>query len=471
MTPRISSPRLRAILGSDRGDGPAYLWLADGIRSAVADGRVLHGMRLPSERELAPALGVSRTTVTKAYGLLVERGFAQARQGSGTTVTVPGGPVDDGQEPLWDEPADPANADLIQAAPAATPGLHAAFEAALAELPRYTGGRGYYPHGVPGLCEAIAQRYRDRGAPTSADQIVVTGGANAAMSLVLAALTAPRSRVLLESPGYPNTVAAVRGTSRRAQATTPIGATEGHPDLRAFADAAASSAATMVVLDFQNPTGHIVSDETRADLAAIWRRNHALAIVDETLSETWLDRAPDVAPMAAHHPDVITVGSASKTYWGGLRLGWVRAPRHLVGALAAARRSFDLGSSVLEQLALAELLHAQPGLHDDTRSALRESRDLLLAFGNELGWRTTIPSGGLSIWWRLPEPRSNQLVRAAARSGVGLLPGSAFAVDGHGLDSFVRTPFALRPDQISQLLPALAQAARTVGAVGEPASV
>lgn len=123
---------------------------------------------------------------------------------------MPGGPVDDGQEPLWDEPADPANADLIQAAPAATAGLHAAFEAVLAELPRYTGGRGYYPHGVPGLCEAIAQRYRDRGAPTSADQIVVTGGANAAMSLGLAALTAPRSRVLLESPGYPNTVAAVR---------------------------------------------------------------------------------------------------------------------------------------------------------------------------------------------------------------------------------------------------------------------
>lgn len=460
MAARVSGARLGAILGDERDSSPAYLWLADGIRAAVADGRVLHGTRLPSERELAPALGVSRTTVTRAYGVLAERGYASARHGSGTTVTLPGGPAQGGREPLADKPIEPGMMDLTQAAPVAAPGLQAAFERALDALPSFTSGRGYFPHGIPVLREAIAQRYRDRGVPTSADQIVVTTGASAAVGPVLTALTPTRGKVALESPGYPNTVAAVRGTGRRPVAV-PAGVTG--PDVEAFDNVLAGVGAALVVLDYQNPTGALASDEDRQRLAAVWRRRNTVGVVDECHCETWLDQLPTVLPMAAHHPAAITIGSASKTYWGGLRLGWIRAPRELVQAVAAARRSFDLGSAVMEQLALAELMTAQPGLHDDTRQEMRRTRDLLLEFGTELGWQCRPPSGGLSIWWRLPAPRSNQLVAAAAQEGLALLSGSAFAVDGRGLESFIRTPYTLRTQEVQQVLPVLRRAAQMTG--------
>lgn len=456
---RISASRLGSILGDDRGDGPAYLWIADGIRAAVADGRVMHGTRLPGERDLAPALQVSRTTITKAYAVLAERGYTRARQGSGTTIVLPGGRPDEGDaEPLDDRPADPRLLNLVQAAPPATPGLQAAFEKGLEQLPRFTAGRGYYSLGIPDLREAIAQRYTDRGVPTGADQVVVTAGASSAVGIALTALTDPRSAVLLESPGYPNTVQAMRGVGRR-----PVGVPVADP--AAMDDALARVNACLVVLDFQNPTGLLADEERRAELARIWKRRGTTAIVDETLVETWLDDEPQVRPMAAHHPGVITIGSASKTHWGGLRLGWIRAPRQLVGALSAARRSFDLGSPVLEQLALDELLRTRPGLHPDMRVMLRGSRDRLWQFGIECGWRAVAPSGGLSIWWRLPRPRGNALAAAAEREGLLMLPGSAFAVDGRGLDSFLRTPFTLRPDEIDKVLPALRTAAENSGCV------
>ena len=453
---RISAHRLGSLLGDDR-DGPAYLWIADGIRAAVADGRVMHGMRLPGERELAPELGVSRTTVTKAYAVLTERGFAQARQGSGTTVVLPGGRPDEGDaEPLDDRPADPNLLNLVQAAPPATPGLQAAFEKGLEQLPRFTTGRGYYSLGIPSLRAAIAQRFTERGVPTDTDQIVVTAGASSAVGVALTALTEPRSAVVLESPGYPNTVQAVRGTGRRAVGV-PVG------DLAALDDALARVKTALVVLDFQNPTGALASDEHRERLAHIWKRRGTTAIVDETLVETWLDDEPDVRPMAAHHPGVITIGSASKTHWGGMRLGWIRAPRQLLGALSAARRSFDLGSPVLEQLALDELLRTRPGLHPEVRRMLRGSRDRLWKFGIGCGWQAARPHGGLSIWWRLPLSRATALVAAAEREGLLMLPGGAFAVDGRGLDSFLRTPFTLRPEEIDRVLPALRNAAEQTG--------
>ncbi|MBC9957673.1 PLP-dependent aminotransferase family protein [Yimella sp. cx-51] len=463
MVGRISGTRLRALLGQERSEQPTYLWVADGVRAAVADGRVLPGMRLPSERELAPALGVSRTTVTRAYGVLVERGYARAEHGSGTRVTLPGGAAAGGGEPLADEPIDPDTANFMQAAPPATPGLQAAFERALEQLPRYTAGRGYFPYGIPPLREAIAQRYRDRGVATTADQIVVTTGATAAASLALTSLTPRGVRVSLDSPGYPNTVAAVRAIGRRPVAVPAAG---GEFDAEEFEQISKQAPACLTVVDFKNPTGLLLDDADRDRLAHIWRSQSTLAVVDETLCETWLEKRPDVLPMAAHHDAVITVGSASKTHWGGLRLGWVRAPRQHVRPLAVARRTTDLGSSVLDQLALAEMLTEQPGLHSDTRAALIESRDLLMDFGQQRGWQAQRPSGGLSIWWRLPTPRSRQLVAAAAREGVGLLSGAAFAASGNGLDGFMRTPFALRPHEIRELLPALDCAVQTCGLSG-----
>ncbi len=93
MAPRsLSAARLRPLLGAALDSSPAYRGLADAVRLLVADGRIPVGTRLPSERDLTTALGVSRTTVSRAYAELRDRGYLESRQGSGSVAVLPGGP-------------------------------------------------------------------------------------------------------------------------------------------------------------------------------------------------------------------------------------------------------------------------------------------------------------------------------------------------------------------------------------------
>lgn len=153
---------------------PAFSGLAARLASVIADGLLPLGQRLPSERDLAAALGLSRTTVTRSYGLLREAGYAAARQGSGTWTRVPGGATRGHDRALLPQPDRAALMDLSCAAPAAVPGLASAYATATAALPAYLTGHGYFPLGLPELREAIADRYRRRGLPTTSDQVLVT---------------------------------------------------------------------------------------------------------------------------------------------------------------------------------------------------------------------------------------------------------------------------------------------------------
>ena len=146
-------------------------------------------------------------------------------------------------------------------------------------------------------------------------------------------------------------------------------------------------------------------------------------------------------PLGAHHERTVTLGGASKSYWGGLRIGWVRAPRDLMATLVSARLTLDLGSPVVEQLVLLDLL-ARRRLLAHRRSAVVASRDaLVVALRERLPqWRFTVPDGGLCLWVELPEPLSTPLTVAADQRGVVLAPGSQFGVDG-GLERFLRIPF------------------------------
>lgn len=459
MENRVSSRRLAELLGSRVGDGPAYQWLADGIRLLVADGRLLHGSRLPSERELVAQLGVSRTTVTRAYGVLRDRGFARAVQGSGTVVQVPGGPVAGGGEPLALATLQPPGAgviDLTCAAPAAAPGLHSAFAAAVEAMPSYISAAGYYPLGVPELRETIAARYAERGVPTDPDQIIVTTGALAALAAVFRAMLRRADPVVVESPSYPNSVRALQHVGARV-----VGAPLVTNDLPEVAGVIRRSGARMMLAmpDFHNPTGVLWSDEERAAVAKVWRAGGVTGVVDETMRDIWLDRPLDVLPMAAHAPECITVGSASKTFWGGLRIGWIRAPHALVGGIARGRMSMDLGAPVLEQLVVTQLMRREGELADELRERIRQSRQVVLGLADRCpGWQAEVPSGGLALWWHLPSAASSALVAAAERRGVLLAPGSLFAVDGHGLERWVRTPYALDAVTLQRAVGRIAEA-------------
>ncbi|TWP33582.1 PLP-dependent aminotransferase family protein [Leekyejoonella antrihumi] len=464
MVTRVSAARLTGLLGS-RDDGrPAYQWLADEVIGLVGDGRLLHGARLPSERDLVSALGLSRTTVTRAYGQIRERGFAEARHGSGTLVQVPGGVVRGGGEPLphnLDLAPEDTVADLRSASPPAPTGLTAAYAEGLARLPSLTGGMGYFPFGLPELQEVIADRYTERGAPTTPDQIVVTTGALSALVAVLHGLLRIGDRVAIETPSYPNSLEMMRD-SRMRMIPAPI-SSDG-ADLEGVEQALRHGPRAMLALpDFHNPTGVYLDDEERARLAHLWQQYDVLGIVDETNAEMWLDVPAPALPMAAHSPRCITVGSAAKTYWGGLRVGWARVPVPMVQAVRHARLCLDLGAAVLEQLVLVELMRVNGSLCENSRSTLRESRQVMLGLQAELpDWQVVCPRGGLGLWWRLPRPRSSALVAAAQRRGVLLASGSSFAVEGRGLETYVRTPYALYADRLRPTVPLIAEAWREV---------
>jgi len=442
--PTISASRLGPLLGSATDATPAYRGLADAIRLLVADGRLATGTRLPSERDLTTTLGVSRTTVTRAYAVLRELGYLTSRQGSGSVTALPGGTAAHRRGSSL-SPADLARVgdsiDLTCASMSAPSGTMAAYESAVAALPAHLGGTGYQPLGLEALREALAGWFTARGLPTAPDQVMVTSGALSALAVTARALLAPGDRVLVENPTYANAIDTLRRSGARA-VPLPVEST-GWDLLGAEATLRQTAPrAAYLIPDFQNPTGALMSDADRARLGAALGATRTVAVVDETLAELRLEEVAVPRPMAAHHRQTVTVGGASKSFWGGLRIGWIRAPHDLMANLLSARLSLDLGAPVLEQLVLLELLGRREEILTERRASVAQSRDVLVtALRDRLPqWEFRVPAGGLCLWAQLPLPLSTAVAAAADRHGLVLAPGPQFAVEG-GMERFLRIPF------------------------------
>jgi DNA-binding transcriptional MocR family regulator len=458
----ISARRVATLVdGFDR--SPAYAGLADSLVLLIGDGRIPDGTRLPSERELTEALAVSRTTVTRAYASVQEAGFAEARRGSGTYTRVPGGPARAHDRALLPRQSDRAAIDLNCAAPYAPPEIATAYAEAATQLPAYLGGHGYFPAGLPELQAAIAGLYADRGLPTEPGQVMVTPGALAGVSIVAQALAARGDRVLVESPGYPNAAERLRNAGARL-ATVEVDPEGWDLDATAARVRQVAPRLAYLIPDFQNPTGLLMADEERERYAAELRRARVTPVVDESHVMLALDGQEMPRPFAAFAPDTVTVGSASKGFWGGLRVGWVRAPIELMEQLTRARVTLDLGVPVMEQLAMVRLLEDADRILAGHRTALREQRDALVAaIRSQLpDWTFRVPGGGLSLWCELPSrglarPVGTAVADEAERQGVIIAPGPVFAPDG-GLDRFVRIPYTRRVEELERAVAGVAAA-------------
>jgi DNA-binding transcriptional MocR family regulator len=459
---RVSARRLAELLGAWRAPNGrrGATDLAGGVRLLAQEGRLPAGTRLPAERELAGALAVSRTLVTAAMDVLRIDGVIASRRGAGSWITAP-------DHVRAAEPADNVGMiDLARASPEAVPAMADAVAAATHRLPVHLRTHGYQPHGLPELRDAIAARFRARGLATSADQIVVTTGAHHAFGLILRLGVHPGDRVLVEQPTYPNALDAIRASNAFA---IGVAMTEDGWCLDGIEAALHQSAPTLAyfVPEFHNPTGHRLDDEGRARLGTLLRRTRTVAVADETLVELDLDGDPPAgpAPLAGFAPDqVITIGSASKSHWGGLRIGWVRAPLDMVDRIVGVRATMDLGAPVFEQLVLAELLADPEPILRERRAELARRRDLLLA---ELAihcphWIVRRPAGGLVTWCELDEPVATRLAVAAEAQGLRLVPGSRFGVDG-GWERWLRVPFTLPPATLADAVARLGRVARAVG--------
>jgi DNA-binding transcriptional MocR family regulator len=225
--------------------------------------------------------------------------------------------------------------------------------------------------------------------------------------------------------------------------------------------------------DFHNPAGHLMSAPDRAALATAAAAAGTRLVIDETFAELSLgDREPVLpAPLAAWDPagQVITIGSMSKAFWAGLRVGWVRADPGLAAQLQAVRGPSDLASPVVEQLAAAWLLERADRLLPARRASLTRRRDVLVAALAEhlpaLSFRT--PGGGLSLWARLDAPVSSALAHAAERQRLRLVPGPRFG-GGANLEGYLRLPFTLPEAELPDAARRLTAARASLGPAAAP---
>ncbi|WP_308466326.1 MocR-like transcription factor YczR [Rathayibacter soli] len=486
----LTARALDVLLGEWRGPGPAYEALADRIRLLVLDGRVAIGARLPAERELAERMALSRTTVAAAYRRLRERGFASSLRGSGTLTRLPS------SAPLQHASLGDALLDFTKAAPPAPHGLAAAARAATEDLPAFLGDSGYDQVGLPVLREAIARRYEQRGVATEPDQILVTVGAQQAIALIARTLLSRGDRVLIETPTYPHAYEALRDAGGRLVGVPVLAdfgpadfgpADPGSPSLspspspsprmEAAADAGAivdgwdmaaleaairrtSPVLAYVMPDFQNPTGRSMSPALRARLLEVAAGQGTLVVADETTAELNIDRAGRFLPLPAYatgnHSSVLLIGSASKSLWGGLRIGWIRAETSMIRRLAAVRSGIDLGTPILEQLIVARLLPDAEQIQAERAQRLAAGRD---AVEDELarafpGWDVPRVHGGLAAWVNIGVPMSSALALAARNHGLLITAGPRFGIDG-AFERFLRVPITGSADHVQRAVSAL----------------
>jgi DNA-binding transcriptional MocR family regulator len=450
----IPAHRVVELLGPWRRGGTSRERLAASLRSLVLEGRLAVESRLPAERTLAAALGVSRATVTGAYDQLREQGYVASRQGSGSWVTLPAGH----RSAPPDAVVGGSGLDMRIAAMPAPAVLAEVFEAAARELTHWLDHHGYDPLGLPPLREAIAARFCRRGLPTRPEQILVTNGALQALDLTIRTMLPRGRRALVELPSYPVALDALRAAGARL-APVPMG--EHGWDVEALETSVRNQPPALAYLmpDFHNPTGALMDAEARHRVIGVLRAARATTVVDETFAELNLDGVAMPPPAAAFGDErTITLGSLSKSVWGGLRVGWVRSEPAVIHRLASARAAIDLASPLFEQIVATHTLERLDDILIERGEVIRIRRAALARALDELlpEWSYALPAGGLFLWARLPEPISTSLVLEAGRHDLQLTPGPRFAAAGV-LEHHLRLPFTLAPEQLEAAVRIMAE--------------
>ena len=430
------------------------------ITQLVCDGRLPFGTHLPSERDLARELGVSRTTVATVYERLRACGHLDTRQGAGSWVAKGQPQASDAATP-WYPVGTREAIDLSQAALPAPTGLLAdLLEKAVPSASRYAEGHGYYLYGLPELRAAIARRYTERGVPTTANQILVTTGAQSALALCLAATLRPGSRVLVEHPTYPNALAAIR---RCGGHCVPVDLEPIGWDPERWREAVREARPDLIycVPDCHNPTGLTMPEDCRARLVDLARLSGAALVVDETLTDLALEE-PSPPPLSRFGRTgmlQLSLGSLSKVFWGGLRVGWMRGPEAFIARAAAIKATLDMATPVLDQILACYVLADLDTIVAPRRAQLRANRTALMGIlaASMPSWKTAMPMGGISAWVRLGAPVATRLSQVSRKYGVVITPGPLFGIDG-SFEDYIRLPLTLTNEMLAEAFQRLVHA-------------
>lgn len=435
-------------------DGPLYQQLAAAIGRAVERSDLLPGTRLPPERALAQGLGLSRTTVVQAYARLRDAGTIESRHGSGTWVRRSG-------KTAWPSPQEhevssafrrnvvfrslvERSGDAISFVSAQLPPLPEVDDAARAVAQRGAvslgHNEGYFPMGWPDLRRAIAAHLSRGGLPTREEQVLVTNGAQQAISLIAGLLVARGETVVTEDPTYIGAIDVLVSAGARVLALPGAAETIDLERLRALL--ALRPRLLYVVPTFHNPTGGLMPEPVRRELARLADELQVPVVEDNTLAELGLGASvpPPIAAFAEHAP-ILTIGSLDKLFWTGLRVGYIRGPEAWILRLGRFKALSDLGGPLVTQATAALLLdHVDAAIKARRREVSAKLTLLTRLIETHLpAWTWKKPAGGLLLWARMPAGNAEELVPIAARHGVALVSGSANSPD-HRFADHVRLP-------------------------------
>jgi GntR family transcriptional regulator / MocR family aminotransferase len=425
---------------------PLRAQLEASLRDAIRTGRLRGGERLPSSRELARELSVSRGIVQECYSQLLGEGYLTSRTGSATRV------ANIGDRPAAQAAGEPAVHATVEPAVQgaglrAGLGLTADFRPGVPDLSSFP--RADWSWAVHEACGAVAsadlgygdprgnavlrgvlagylRRVRAAAAADPGRMIVSTGFAQG-LNLVLRALAsqAGTGSVAFEDPGYGSAAADETVRAAGAMGLRVVYVPVDDEGLVVSALAVSGADAVVVTPAHQSPTGVVLTAARRHALADWARRGGGFIIEDDYDSEFRYDKEP-VGVLQGLAPDrVFLVGTASKALAPAVRLGWVLAPAELAGAVAAEKEMSDRGSCTLDQVALAALLTS--GRYDRHLRRMRavygaRRQALVDAFGAHApGVRLTGLAAGFHAVAHLPaEPGEAAVIAAARERGVGL---------------------------------------------------
>ena len=289
---KVGSNRLIQLLGQwSIGEGPLYLQLADSIAALIADGSLRAQDALPPERAFAEMLSVSRGTVVRAYDQLAEYGAVSRVQGSGTTVA--GRPLDVASgtdafvgERLWS--SEGASVDLLKAIPTMLPDVSTLV--AEIDLAAHSADLdGAEPLGWWALRASIAEHHTRQGLPTTPHQILVTSGAQQAISIVVSAMVRPGDVVLGEDHTWPGLIDSVQHVGARYEPIRLDGDGIIIDDLQTKIERF-RPAAMILNPQHQNPTGSRLAPDRVAAVAALARRYRIPTLEDRVAADLGFDR-------------------------------------------------------------------------------------------------------------------------------------------------------------------------------------
>jgi len=476
----LESPALSITLDRD-GEEPIYRQLIRNVRLQIESGMLTAGMRLPASRDLANQLNISRISVVNAYAELRAEGYLSAHAGRGTFVAKDS---NNNHQPVHDEPdnngalSDQANHNRslreMMRMGGRKPGVISfgggsppmeffpvqSLRDALNTVLDRDGARALnyeMPEGYGPLRSAVRNYVSALGIQCTASDVLITGGTQQALDLVIQALLSEGDTVVTENPTYLGMldIARTRRVNIHGIATNEEGIR-----LDCLENYVIDHKPKLIYImpSFQNPTGHVMPLHRRRQLLNL-AHTYNITVLEDAVYHEFRFEGEALPPLKALDDNnvVIHASGYTKMLLPGMRIGYLISNSKHYQRLVRIKRSADISTSGLNQRSIHLMLERgtlSGQLERNNRELLHRRNVALAAAKTHLppGSRWTIPSGGICLWAELPNtgPNAAELYISAIQSGVSYAIGNVFYTNGEGSYHMRLNYGAHTPDEIEE---------------------